>query len=117
MDYERLSEYAKHCVDKYAENNTIYIIDYKEKLDHDGYDKDGPESDLWDLFIMYTSKVSGEDVLDFVDWYHWENWFTKDTVKGYTLHKTFNMNKLRQIPEGSRKIIENQIVKMFGYHN
>jgi hypothetical protein len=112
-----LTEYAKECIDYYNDNESVYIIGYKEILEHDGYDIEGPKSDLWDLFILYTSKVSGEDVIDFVDWYHWENWFLKDTRKGYTLHKTFNMNKIRETPELSRKIIENKIIKMFGYYN
>lgn len=114
--YTSLTEYAKECINKYDTEN-VYIIDCKEILDHDGYDSQGPESNLWDLFVLYTSKVSGEDVIDFVDYYHWENWFVKDTIKGYTLQKTFNISMLRETPESSRKIIENRIIKMFGYYN
>jgi hypothetical protein len=113
MGYEILSEYGKECVDKYYKNDTICIIDYKEKLEHDGYDSYGPQSNLWDLFILYTSKDSGEYVIDFVDWFHWEDWFKKDTRKGYTLYKTYNMDKLREMPRVSRKIIENKIIDMF----
>ena len=112
-----ISEYGKQCVEELQKDNNKYIIDYKETLDHDGYDSYGPKSDLWDLFVLYTSKISGEYTVDHVDWFHWENWYVNDLKKGYVLYYTFNMNKVRDTPESSRKIIENKIMKMFGYHN
>jgi hypothetical protein len=107
MSYTTLTKYGIQCINKYEENDNINIIDYQEKLDHDGYDKYGPESDLWDLFILYKNKVSGEH---FVDWYNWEDWYIKDSIKGYTLYNTFNMNELRN---NKKSIIEEKIFKMF----
>jgi hypothetical protein len=107
----KISEPAKICLSKLKEDKTKYIIDYKEILDHDGYDEYGPESNLWDFFILYTS--GGED---FVEWYHLEDWFLKDTSKEYTLNVTLNMNIIRNIEESLRKTLENKVVKMFGYY-
>jgi hypothetical protein len=40
--------------------------DAYENLSHDGYDRDGPESNLWDLTLIYDSK---EIVYHREDWY------------------------------------------------
>jgi hypothetical protein len=114
MHYESLSEYGKQCIDKVEEDKTKYIIKYIEKLDHDGYDSKGPESNLWDLYILYTNSDVGEYVVEYIDWYHWEDWFEKDTQKEYKLYKTFNMDNIRSTPESSRKIIENELIKLIG---
>jgi hypothetical protein len=116
MSYERLSEYGKQCIDKFQEDESIYIINYVEKLDHDGYDDQGPKSNLWDLYVLYTNSVNGEYVIEYVNWYHWENCFLKDTKKEYQLYETFNMNNVRSTPESSRKIIEHELIKLFGYY-
>lgn len=50
------------------------LISYQENLDHDGYDRYGPESDLWDLYLI-TKK--GSDYIFYS--LHWENWFRNDT--------------------------------------
>jgi hypothetical protein len=41
-----------------------------EILSHDGYDNYGPESDIWDLFIIDDKYMLYH--------YHWENWFTTE---------------------------------------
>lgn len=60
------------------------IIRIKVKLDHDGYDEDGPESDLWDLIIVH--KKGGKI---FTSIWHRENWFIKDVDDEYFLEKEF----------------------------
>ncbi len=49
------------------------LIACREELDHDGYDRYGPESDLWDLFLI--TKKEGEYIFYSL---HWENWFHND---------------------------------------
>lgn len=39
-----------------------------ETLGHDGYDAEGPESDLWDLYLIRPETGT-------VEAYHRENWF------------------------------------------
>ncbi len=46
------------------------IIDYREELSHDGYDVNGPESNLWDLFIL-----TYDNDRYFLSVYHDEDWF------------------------------------------
>ena len=41
-------------------------------IGHDGYDSFGPESDLYDLYILYK-----KDSKKYVDYWHRENWFDK----------------------------------------
>ena len=49
------------------------LIACREDLDHDGYDNEGPESDLWDLYLI-TKK--GSDYIFYS--LHWENWFRRE---------------------------------------
>jgi hypothetical protein len=39
-------------------------------LDHDGYDEDGPESDLYDIFLVVKE---GDENMCYV--FHMENWY------------------------------------------
>jgi hypothetical protein len=56
------------------------IVAYLEELSHDGYDREGPESDIWDLFL-----ITLKDEYYVFNAYHWENWFEEGTVKKYEL--------------------------------
>lgn len=56
------------------------IVAYLEELSHDGYDRDGPESDIWDLFL-----ITLKDEYYVFNFYHWENWFEEETIKKYEL--------------------------------
>jgi hypothetical protein len=49
------------------------VIAFQEDLDHDGYDRYGPKSDLWDLFLI-TKK--GDDYIFYS--LYWENWFRRE---------------------------------------
>ena len=57
---------AKNIIKTYGNN----IYNYHESVTHDGYDLQGPVSDLWDLLIFYN-----KDGNVMVDSYHRENWF------------------------------------------
>jgi hypothetical protein len=58
------------------------LVAFLEELDHDGYDQDGAESDIWDLFF-----ITLKDEYYVFHAYHWENWFYEETVKEYKLVK------------------------------
>jgi hypothetical protein len=47
------------------------IISYDYTIDHDGYDEDGPESDLYDIFLVVK-----EDNMNVCYIFHVENWYT-----------------------------------------
>lgn len=44
-----------------------------EVLDHDGYDEDGPESDLWDMYVHVTEGTPSAPAGYYL--FHTENWF------------------------------------------
>jgi hypothetical protein len=58
------------------------VVAYVEELGHDGYDQDGPESDIWNLFLI---TLKNEYYIFHA--YHWEDWFHEKTVKEYELVK------------------------------
>jgi hypothetical protein len=58
------------------------VVTYLEEITHDGYDQDGPLSDIFHLFF-----ITLKDDYYVFHAYHWENWFYKETVKEYKLVK------------------------------
>lgn len=84
MNYYLTTE-AKNLLAKLdPDEKPIAVI---EDLSHDGYDKYGPESDLWDL--DFITQKNGEYIYYSC---HWENWFHKGTVKEYDI-QTRNLVK------------------------
>lgn len=66
------SNYAKKLLNTEFKNNTIL---YKnEVLTHDGYDDFGPESNIYDLYLVVKNDKNQ------IDYYHYnmENWFNQD---------------------------------------
>ena len=67
------------------------IIDTKTIITHDGYDAYGPESDLFDFYILYQKNKE-----IFLNNYHRENWFD-GVLEEYYLCNTLNIsNKLKE---------------------
>jgi hypothetical protein len=64
------------------------IIDYKQFLAHDGYDADGPESNLWDLVIVTRE---GNKYVYYN--YHREDWFSGEKEQ-YELYSVYINNDL-----------------------
>jgi hypothetical protein len=81
IDYTklRLSNKALDVLKKKFENTNIIYL--KEVLDHDGYDRYGPKSDLWDLYIII--ELNNDYIFYF---YHWEKWFSVYDKKKYELY-------------------------------
>ena len=74
------------AIDIIGERN---VVAFKEDLYHDGYDEQGPKSDLWDLYII--SLEHGKYIYYN---YHWENWFSPLDEHIYELHYTSPVDKL-----------------------
>lgn len=95
---------ANYIINRDFLNKNIAFID--EYLSHDGYDRFGPKSYLWDLYIV-------EDINNefyFYD-YHWENWFSKFDSHEYELWKRkklkeCNFHELEKILKKKEKISE-----------
>jgi hypothetical protein len=66
--YSNLSEPADKFIQSLSSDEKL--IAFHENLEHDGFDRYGPESDLWDLNLI-TKK--GSDYIYYS--LHWENWF------------------------------------------
>ena len=72
---KNLSFDAKSLIDNYLSNkNIILAVEY---LSHDGYDRHGPESNLWDLFIIEEINDTEFIIYD----YHWEYWFRSNNCE------------------------------------
>jgi hypothetical protein len=65
---ENISKSASKLLLKdFEQNNILFVM---EELEHDGYDKYGPKSNLWDLLVI--SNKDGDYVLYK---YHKEDWY------------------------------------------
>ena len=49
LKYKNLSDVAINILSVFKDKNIIYL---KEYLSHDGFDRHGPQSNLWDLHII-----------------------------------------------------------------
>ena len=77
MDIQNLSDVSINILSVFKDKNIIYL---KEYLSHDGFDRHGPQSNLWDLHII----IELNDDYIFYD-YHWEDWYCENQVNEYTL--------------------------------
>jgi len=82
------TENANYIISRdFTNKNIVFIGEY---LSHDGYDKYGAQSNLWDLYIIEEI----EDNFLFYD-YHWEDWFSKFDTREYELCNTKNLEDCR----------------------
>jgi hypothetical protein len=60
--------------ENFSDTNNIKIIYSREILSHDGYDKYGPLSNIWDLYLCVQDLTAG-----IYTYYHYntENWYTE----------------------------------------
>ena len=72
--------------DHFNYNEIIYL---KEILNHDGYDRLGPESELWTLYII--TKKNGIYIFNK---YYYEDWFRKNILPKYELEIKCDINYL-----------------------
>ena len=90
------SKHGKELIQMKFNNNKHIEIKYAaEFLSHDGYDKDGPESDIWTLYVcvedLQTSSYTYYR-------YEAENWFdNKDKIE-YTPNNSHISSKYLVVP-------------------
>jgi hypothetical protein len=51
------------------------ILNIKVRTDHDGYDCDGPKSNLLTLYVLYENNGI------YIDEFYWENYWTNSCLK------------------------------------
>jgi hypothetical protein len=83
----QFSAISNDIIEKDFKKKEIMLI--KEELSHDGYDSEGPKSDLYDLWVLTKTK---DDYI--IYYYHFENWFYGEEKK-YDLDKTYKLSKVR----------------------
>ena len=79
--------YSDQCINHLLKNSKT-ILDTKIVVSHDGYNEYGPESDLFDLYVLYS-----KDNQIFLDNYHRENWFDGMNEE-YSLYETRNISNI-----------------------
>lgn len=95
---------AKHSLkEHFKEKNVLYV---EELLSHDGYDRYGPESNIWSLYIYV---VEGDKINEYR--YSREVWFTAGDDKFY--HGGFSQiikdeNRIEQIKKHSFALQNNK---------
>jgi hypothetical protein len=101
----KLSHHAVVLIDNILKDKNIIMA--CEYLSHDGYDRHGPQSNLWDLYIIF------DDDLNVIHNYHWEDWFNgKSTFKyGYTKYKFYHSFKITEKDPFDLKFFEKDINK------
>lgn len=74
-------KHQQDVLNKYL-NKNIQITYYKLKIDHDGYDYYGPQSNLYDFYVYYRIGYNY-----YFDVWHREDWFSNDDDDPYYLIK------------------------------
>jgi len=62
---DHVSEEGGRVLERFRLDDGVVVF---ETLQHDGYDADGPQSDLWDLYLIWPETGT-------VEAYHREDWF------------------------------------------
>ena len=70
IKYKDITNKATAILSYFRKKNIIYS---EEMLSHDGYDEFGPESNLWNLYIVV--EINNDYIFYH---YHWEDWFSNN---------------------------------------
>ena len=81
----RLSYKANEVLSIFTKENIVYV---REILSHDGYNSFGPESDLWDLYLIIKEN---DDYIYYH--YRWENWFLKEIEDDYEVYQETKLSE------------------------
>ena len=90
--------------------NDAHIVDIFETLNHDGYDRDGPESNIWDLHMI----VLENDVYTYYR-FHCEDWFYNRPVE-YEPYYTATIESIYSADEKTTgRLVLQAIYRIHGY--
>ena len=74
LERSTLSEEANKLLLNKQHSDDFHV--FMETLEHDGYDEDGPTSNLWDLYLVQVESTDEKSVV----WhFHREEWFGWNT--------------------------------------
>ena len=77
-EFGNLSIEAQKCIESHFEKNTIRRI--RENMEPDGFSRDGPEAETWDLYVQ----TNDDKVHKFSYYYNW-NHAKREKRDGYTI--------------------------------
>ena len=83
MIRETLSKEALDMIASLREPPSVVAV---ETLEHDGYDEEGPKSDIWDLYLVHRDTRR-------VTLYHREDWYYWGTQREYKKEKRDKKDK------------------------
>lgn len=98
-------DYEKLCKDKYLQKEDTVLFE-RIKLDHDGYDQWGPQSNLYDYCIII---LRNNEIL--YEIFHREDWYTTDQEEYELLFtdKPFKNKITEDITKEEDNYVENMI--------
>jgi hypothetical protein len=85
------SKFADICLEEFKKNKKKTLVNYYEKVDHDGFNSYGPKSILWDLYIFYLDDTG----CTMVDFYHREEWFLSGEQEKYLWCGMYNLMEFK----------------------
>jgi hypothetical protein len=92
----------------FKDKNVIYA---RESLGHDGYDRDGPQSNLWDFDILVENSNNDYTLYS----YHYEDWFCRindgPDPKSGSLYLLYTTKELSGMDTKKQKFILEDILK------
>lgn len=81
-----LDKYCKEAI--YTHYSEIKLIKVSEDVSHDGYDREGPQSNLFDLSVLYCSQGNY-----YLDQWHREDWFCLKEPEPYSLFARYRLEE------------------------
>jgi hypothetical protein len=76
------SQHGKDMLETFLNNSSWRIIMAREFLDHDGYDSEGPKSNIWYLFFIVHDFKTNK--------YNYYKFFTEDCFTGSNIYYSFD---------------------------
>ena len=77
-------KHQQDVLNKYK-NKNIEVVHTNTKVNHDGYDHYGPQSNLYDFYVYYRVCYDY-----YIDVWHREDWYLEDDDESYALIKYMN---------------------------
>ena len=82
-----LDKYCKEAI--YSHYSAIKLLKVSEDIGHDSYDREGPQSNIFDLNVLYYSQGKY-----YLDQWHREDWFCLKEPEPYNLYTRYLVDEI-----------------------
>ena len=98
---KEIQEIQKYHQNSLQERKECCGVLFHETLDHDGYDEEGPNSNLWDLYVIEVRETNEGST---VHHYHREEWYSRKEsfLEPYQFVETIPLLKIWDLDLSSR---------------